>query len=278
MKKILVTTDLSYRSKPAVRFAIQFASQTGDELTFLYVNTSFVIDPWSTVAFAGLSEPDTKKQEQVLIKFIHTLYRQTNIQPGKINYRVENKLDVNEAILDCVKTIKADYICMSTRGGGIVNKLLGSHTTRILQDSPVPILVVPRHYRIKKLSNILYPSDLENIESELPLIKKFAASFDASIAVFHYDYFKEEEEIKKKFNKIEHKFKSDKVSFYFKKLNPEVSLLRHLQIDIMKTKPSIITMFNKENRSWFEQLLDPLKTSEKGFNTRTPMIVFRKNK
>lgn len=122
----------------------------------------------------------------------------------------------------------------------------------------------------------MYPSDLEKIESELPLIKKFAASFDGSIAVYHYDYFKEEEEINKKLNKIEYKFKSDSISFYFKKLNPEVSLLRHLQIDIMKTKPSIITMFAKEDRSWFEQLFQPLKTSEKGFNTRTPMLVFKK--
>lgn len=276
MKKILVTTDLSYRSKVAVRFAIQLASQTGDELIFLYVNTSFIIDPWSAVTFVGLPEPDTKKQEQALIKFVQTLYRQTSKDPGKINYIVENKLDVNEAILDCAKRIKADYICMSTRGGGLVNKLLGSHTTRILHDSPVPVLVVPRHYRIKQLSTAMYPSDLENIATELPLIKKFTAICDVSIEVYHYDFFTEEEEINKKLNKIEHKFKADKVSFHFKKLNSEVSLLRHLQIDIMTIKPSIITMFAKENRNWFEQLFEPLKTSEKGFNTRTPMLVFKK--
>jgi nucleotide-binding universal stress UspA family protein len=276
MKKILVTTDLSYSSKTALRFAIQLASQTGYELTFLYINTAFIIDPWSAVTFAGLPEPDTKLQKQSLTKFIHTLYRQTDKEPGKINYIVESRLDVNEAILDCAKRIKADYICMSTRGGGLVNKLLGSHTTRILHDSPLPVLVVPRHYRIKKISSVLYPSDLENLESELPLIKKFAASVDALTAVYHYDYFTQEEEINKKFNKIEQKFRSDKISFHFKKLNPEVSLLRHLHIDIMKTKPSIITMFAKDDRSWFEQLFQPLKTAEKGFNTRTPMLVFKK--
>lgn len=276
MKKILVTTDLSHSSKAAVRFAIQLASQTGYELTFLYINTEFVVDPWSAVTFAGPHEPNIKFQKQSLSKFIHTLYRQTNKEPGKINYIVESSLDVNEAILDCAKRIMADYICMSTRGGGIINKLLGSHTTRILHNSPVPVFVVPRHYRIKKLSNIFFPSNLENIESELPLIKNFASSFEASIDVYHYDSFIELEEIKKKLNKIEHKFKSDKISFYFKKLNLETSLLHHLQIAIMKSKPSIITMFAKEDRSWFEQLLQPLKTSEKGFNARTPLLVFKK--
>ena len=276
MKKILVTTDLSYNSKVAVRFAVQLASQTGYELTFFYANSSFIIDPFSAVTFVGLPEPDNKIQLQNLIKFIHTLYRQTNTEPGKINYIAENRLDVNEAILDCAKRIKADYICMSTRGGGLANKLLGSHTTKILHDSPIPVLVVPKYYRMKKLSSVLYPSDIENINIELPLIKKFAAEFDAPIAVYHYDYFTDEDEINKKLNKIEHKFKSEKISFHFKKLNPEVSLLRHLQIDIIRTKPSIITMFAKEDRRWFEQLFQAIKTSEKGFDTKTPMLVFRK--
>lgn len=276
MKKILVTTDLSYNSKVAVRFAIQLASQTGYELTFLYINTAFIIDPWSAVTFAGFPEPDIKFQKQSLTKFIHTLYRQTSKEPGKINYIVESSLDVNEAILDCAKRIKADYICMSTRGGGLVNKILGSHTTRIIHSSPVPVFVVPRHYRIKKLSKILYPSDLENIKNELALVKNFGASFDAAIDVYHYDSFIEQEEIKKKLNKIEHKFKSDKISFYFKKLNLETSLLHHLQVAIMKAKPSIITMFAKKDRNWFEQLFQPFKTSEKGFNTTTPMLVFKK--
>ncbi|MBF4507648.1 universal stress protein [Flavobacterium sp. JLP] len=276
MKKILVTTDLSYNSKPAVRFAIQLASQAEYELTFLFVNTSIIIDPFSAVTFVGLPESDTKIQEQSLIKFIHTLYRKARKQPGKVNYIAENKLDVNEAILDCAKRIKANYICMSTRGGGLANKLLGSHTNKILHDSTVPVLVVPKYYRMKKLNSVLYPSDIENISTELPVIKKFAAAFDAPVTVYHYDYFTDEDEINKKTNKIENKFKSEKVSFQFKKLNPDVSLLRHLQLDIIKTKPSIIAMFAKENRTWFEQLFQSLKTSEKGFDTKTPMMVFRK--
>ncbi|OIV40527.1 universal stress protein [Flavobacterium johnsoniae] len=276
MKKILVTTDLSYNSKPAVRFAIQLASQTGYELAFLYVNTSFILDPFSAVTFADLPETDTKILETGLIKFIHTLYRQTGKQPGKVSYTAESKLNVNEAIIDCAVKIKADYICMSTRGGGLVHKLLGSHTNEILHVSPVPVLVVPKYYRMKSLTSVLYPSDIENINTELPLIKKFAASFNASIAIYHYDYFTNQDEINKKFKLITHKFKSEKVSFYFKKLKPEISLLRHLQIDIMKTKPSMITMFAKEDRSWFEQLFQSIKTSEKGFDTKTPMLVFRK--
>ncbi|PAM93732.1 hypothetical protein B4N84_15765 [Flavobacterium sp. IR1] len=276
MKKILVTTDLSDNSKVAVRFAIQLASQAGYELTFLYINTSFVIDPFSAVTFVNLPEPDNKIQLQGLSKFIHILYKQSNKEPHKINFIADNRLDVNETILYYAAKTKAHYICMSTRGGGLVNKLLGSHTSKILHDSPVPVLVVPRHYRMKSVNSVFYPSDIENIKTELPLIKKFAAQFDAPITVYHYDYFTNEDEINKKLHKTELQFKSDKTSFVFKKLDPDTSLLRHLQIDIIKSKPSIITMFAKEDRRWFELLFKNFKTSEKGFDTKTPMLVFRK--
>jgi len=276
MKKILVTTDLSNNSKAAIRFAIQLASQSGDELIFYYANSAFIIDPWATTTFVNLPEPDIKKQEQTLIKFIQTLYRQTRKHPGKINYITENKLDITNAIIDCAKKIKADYICVSTRGGGLINKILGSHTTKILSDSPIPVLVVPKYYRMKPLTSVFYPSDLQNIASELQLIKKFASSFNASITVYHYDYFTKIEEINKKLNEIQSKFQSEKITFHFKNLSTDLPLLRHVQIDIIKTRPSVITMFAKENRSWFEQLFQSFKTSEKGFDSKTPTLVFRK--
>lgn len=276
MKNILVTTDLSHNSKVAIRFAMQLASQAAYELTFYYSNTSFMIDPYAAMTFANIPEPDKKIEQQKLMHFIKTLYRQTGKHPGKVNYIVENRLDVNHAIMECAKKIKADYICMSTRGGGLINKLLGSHTSKIVTDSRIPVFVVPKYYRIKLLKTILYPSDIENIEIELPVIKKFATTFDAPIAVYHYDYFINEQQIKDNLKKIERKFQSDKMSFHFKKLSTNTSLLHQLQVDIIKNKPSIITMFAKEDRSWFEELFQSIKTAQKGFDTKTPMLVFRK--
>ena len=276
MKKILVTTDLSNNSKTVVRFAIQLASQAPYELTFYHADTSFIIDPYAAVTFVDIPPTDNKVQQKELIKFVNTLYKQTGKVPGKINFIAESRLDVSSAVIDCAAKIKADYICIGTRGGGLINKLLGSHASRILSESPVPIFVVPRYYRVKPLKSILYPSDIENFPHEIQLVKKFSALFDAAISVYHYDYFSNEKQIKNKLNDIERKFQSEKITFYFKKLSTENSLLKNLQIDIIITKPSIIIMFTKEDRTWFEQLLQSVKTAEKGFDTRTPMLVYRK--
>ncbi|MXO06716.1 universal stress protein [Flavobacterium sp. HBTb2-11-1] len=272
MKKILVTTDLSQNSKTAVRFAIQLASQTPYELVFYHADTSFAIDPFSAVTFATLRAADNKE----LMKFVNTLYKQTGKISGKISFITESRLDVSSAIIECAAKVKADYICIGTRGGGLINKLLGTHASRILNDSPIPIFVVPRHYRTKTISSVFYPSDIENFSHEIQLVKKISSLFDARISVYHYNYFKNEQDIKNKLNSIEDKYKSERIVFYFKKLPAEQSLHRSIQIDIIVTKPSLIVMFAKEDRTWFEQLLQPLKSSEKGFDTRTPMLVFRK--
>ena len=66
-----------------------------------------------------------------------------------------------------LKKIKADYICISTRGGSGLKKLLGTTTSTLIEKSTTPVLVVPKTYRIKPIKEIWYSSDLANLKNEL---------------------------------------------------------------------------------------------------------------
>ena len=167
---------------------------------------------------------------------------------------------------------------MSTRGGGIVNKFMGTNASSLITTSPVPLIVVPHTYRMKPLKSILFASDMEKIGTELKSVEEFANTFAANIAVYHYDYFIEQAEIKSKFKKVADKYSSAKISFHFKKNDADLTLLSYLQADIRKSKPSLIAMFTKQDRSWFERLFLSSKSAELGFDTKTPMLVFRKHK
>ncbi len=278
MKKILVTTDFSTNSKAGIRFAIQLASQTPCKLIFYYVKASLAVDAWSQVDYN-----DAKNSENILLKhklnkFIENIYKQTRKHAVEIDFVIENKTYVDAAIIAYAQKCKADYICMSTRGGGIVNKFMGTNASSLITTSPVPLIVVPHTYHMKPLKSILYASDMEKIGTELKSVEGFAAKFDAAIAVYHYDYFIEQEEVKSKFKKIADKYSSDKITFYFKKNDADLTLLSHLKADIRKSKPSLIAMFTKQDRSWFERLFLSSKTAELGFDTKTPMLVFKKHK
>ena len=276
MKKILVCTDFSSNSKAGIRFAIQIASQATCELIFYNVNTPLAMDAWTQLDYNDPKDSKNFFSKDQLKEFIMKIYRNTEKKAGKTEYIVEDRPDVDASIISCAQKCNADYICMSTRGGGVIDKFMGTNASSLIISSPIPLIVVPHAYRTKSLKSILYASDIENIGAELKSVEKFAAEFGASIDAYHYDYFIEKEEMKARLNKIADKYSSNKVAFHFKKLYAEATLLSHLQDDIQKSRPSIIVMFTKQNRNWFERFFLSSKTAELGFDTKTPMLVFRK--
>jgi nucleotide-binding universal stress UspA family protein len=278
MKKILVTTDFSSNSKAGIRFAIQLASQAPCELIFYNVRASSAVDAWTQLDYNNTKNSENVLLKDKLNKFIVNIYKQAGKHPNKIDCVIENKPYIDSSIIAYAQKCSADYICMSTRGGGLVNKFMGTNASSLITTSPVPLIVVPHSYRIKPLKSILYASDMEKIGTELKFVEKFASAFNADIAVYHYDYLVEDNEVKSKFKKIADKYSSDRITFHFKKLYVELTLLSQLQKDIQKSKPSIITMFTKQDRNWFERLFLSSKTAELGFDTKTPMLVFRKHK
>ena len=269
MKKILVTTDFSNISKAGIRFAIQFASQTPCELIFYSVNTKELSD-----SIENYYKKTT--QDYKLKKFILSIYKTTKKLVGKAEFVTENQTHVAKSIIAFAQKHKVDYICINTSGPGIFNQLIGTTASQLITTSPIPLLIVPYTYRMRPLNHLLYASDLAKIGIELPLVKKFAVLFDADIAVYHYSEFLDMGNFKNDFNAIAHNYQSDKVSFNFKKLNIEFSLLNHLEVDMRKIRPSIIVMFTKQNRDWFERHFLSSKTKEFGFDSSTPILVFRK--
>ncbi|MEO7978234.1 universal stress protein [Flavobacterium sp.] len=273
MKKILVPTDFSNISKSAIRFAIQFASQTPCELLFYHVNKTTIR---KTQPYQDQKDYKNTPVENKLRKFILSIYKTTKKETGKVEFIVENQAHADKAIIDYAKKYNADFICINSSGPGIFNQLIGTTASKLMTTSPVPVLVVPYNYRRKPINLLLYSSDITRIGVELQSVKKFAALFNSDIAVYHYNELLDKGDFKKDFNKIAQNYQSDKVSFNFKKLNIEFSLLDHLQVDIRKLKPAIIVMFTKQNRDWFERHFLSSKTKEFGFDSSTPILVFRK--
>ncbi len=278
MKKILVTTDFSSNSKTGIRFAIQLANQALCELIFYNAIELSDDSVLTDRNFTDLSVLDIEVRQDKLRKFVLAIYKQAGKKVGKVDFVIDNQSNVDASIIAYAQKCNADYICMSTRGGGIVDKFMGTNASSLITTSPVPLIVVPHTYRMKPLESVLYASDIERIGTELKSVEKFASTFDATIAVYHYDYFLEEDEVKSKLNRIADKYSSSKITFHFKKLYAELPLLNQLQDDIRKSKPSLIAMFTKQDRSWFERLFLSSKTAELGFDTKTPMLVFRKHK
>jgi len=274
MQKILVTTDYSTNSKAGVRFAIQFASQSPAEIIFYHVHEGVADNNWNPKK--KNENPDHDLRLEKLQKFISSIYTSSDLPLVKFRCIVEVGFDTNNMILNFAQQCKANYICISTRGGGTLKKLLGTTTSALIEKSTTPVLVVPKTYRIKPINEIWYSSDLANLKSELNTVQKFAAPFSADVHVYYYDYMAEVEEIMDRLNKLAAKFVSKGTFFHFRKMKIDKSISEHLQNDMTNHKPSIVVLFTKQNRSWIDRLFYRNNTKEVTFDAKTPLLVLKK--
>ena len=274
MKKILVTTDFSTNSKKAIRFALQIASQMECEL--LFYNVIEIMKPtiWNQSEFEEYKISQRAQKQKRLQKFVESIFQKQNFL--KVNYQCfcGINMDVEEQIITFAKKNKVDYICMSTRGAGIIKKILGTNTSRLINSSPIPIIVVPQNYRIKSITSLCYASDLENLSHELKTINAFSEELKIKLIVLHYDY--DTEANRDILSKLAAKYATDYIMFNFRELETEDILLFQMQNDIEKLNPSLLFLFTHQNKKWLERLFNPSKTAEMSFNTKIPLLVFRK--
>lgn len=275
-KSILVTTDLSKSSQAGVRFAIQLAEQNGSKLIFYHLIELLRPTEWSAKRYSAFAENEIRQGEENLKAFIAAIYKQAGVKPGKNEHVVQIGSPVDRAILKYSIERKVDFICMGTRGAGVIRRLIGTYTSSVLKQSTVPVFAVPQNYRREKISHILYSSDLSGLESELRKVKAFARSVDARLSVLHYEYLYYLQEVKAKFERIARRNEEAGVDFHFQNLELENTLNAHLMKAIRKFKPSLVVLFTRQDRDWFDQLFSSSLSARASYSTKKPLLIFSK--
>jgi len=276
MNKIMVTTDFSVNSKAGIRFALQLAKQTKSKLIFFHSQELPKPTRWSLEKYNTYVAVELKKTHARLRQFIDKISHQTGLKASEAQFVVAEGYEVDHTIIDFAKHINANYICMSTRGASALKKLIGTTASAILTTSPIPVIVVPKTYRVSPISNILYASDFNNLRGELNRVVGFAKTLKARVSVYHYDFLFPVKEVKIKLEKMAAKHASKSVTFHLQKLRVENSLSNHLQMDIKKSKPNLVVLFTKQNRGWYERIFLSSKSAALSFDTKTPLLVFKK--
>jgi nucleotide-binding universal stress UspA family protein len=276
MKKLLVTTDFSINSKAGMRFAFQLAKQSGCEITFLHSTEILKPTSWSDKKFKDYAQGEIEKNRTHLKKFIEDVVSELGIRPKPYAYEVIIGMNVSDLVMNFSKKLKVDYICLSTRGAGAVEKLFGTHSSYLINHSSIPVIVVPEHYHTHPIKTVWYSCDMENVGNELKVVESFATSIKAKTQLNHYNYLLDDKPTKAKLEAILKKYRSVKTAIKLRKLNLDHSLVHTIENDIKNEHPSIVALFTKQNRNWFSRFFLGSNSAELSFATHTPLIVFRK--
>jgi len=275
--KLLVTTDFSANSKGAIRFAQTLSRQT-ENIEVIFYHAIHIMKPtvWSDAFFKAYKNDEIERLTADLKKFIHATISRYKGKFSNVKFVVENCISSEKAILEYAEKSKIDFICIATRGAGMLRKVVGTHTSYIVNNSKVPVMVIPSHYRAKALKRATYLSDFENLKSEVTKITKLLIPIVLHIEVLHYSSIVLD---KKKFEKNKELFKTkefENIKLDIQKNNLELSIVERITKYVQKSKPELLIMFTKREKGFFESIFLPSKSVELTYTTKVPVLIYSK--
>jgi len=180
-----------------------------------------------------------------------------------------------EEILDSIEDNGAEMVVMGTTGdSGAIKKWFGSVSTKIMNESPCPVLLIPENARYKGVNNLLYAYD--DIELDKALINQlveFSLKFDATLHLIHVEdaetndpgyYLKE---------LVTQKYKDHDIivsSFYNENVVEaidEYADVNNIDIIAMGTK----------NRSFFERIFHKSMTKKMALQSEIPLLILKQD-
>lgn len=276
MEKLLVTTDFSTNSKAGIRFALQLQSQSKCNLIFYHAISVSKPTSWSDKKYKSFQSEKIDENLKNLENFVTDICKQSGFKPLNYECVAETGTETDEMIIRYAKKTKADFICLSTHGAGKIRKILGTNASELITTSPIPVIVVPKTYKTQAITKVFYASDFSSLDKEIKAISAFTLPLDLKVDVFHYDYLLHVPENKVKLEKKAAKYQTAKLNFHFKRQEIELPLSEHLRKEIKKEKPSMVILFTKQNRNWYDRLFLSSESADMAFNAQVPLLVFRK--
>jgi nucleotide-binding universal stress UspA family protein len=170
--KILVPTDFSETSFTAAQYAADLASTINATVHFVYV------------ANTGAKQEELQKGHEDFSRLIHRL-KTSKDQFDFTHDMIIVDGSVSKTIHDYAIKEKADLIVVGKSGAGLATKVFGSTTTKLLEISSVPLLIIPPEALFTPIKNILFATDLVLYRKQLPILSQYASSFSSTITMLH---------------------------------------------------------------------------------------------
>lgn len=276
MVNILVPTDFSQLSKSALKYAIKIANRLGGNITVLHVMTRTRALRISMIEkIRSLDHDLIESAEAELETMIKTMSEQYKVKTP-IKFEVVRGSYFPSTLLREARRLHSGLIVMGTRGAsGLTKAMMGSNTNSVIEVSHVPVLAVPEKADFKGFRNIVYASDLRNLEEELVILIRYIEKFGSTIHLIHIVPPGDEVDV------IEGKIDSILKRFPYKNIvtlvlvdnDVDSALDQYVEV----SRADVLAMFTHEI-SFFEKVFDKSMTRRMAFHSRIPLLAFRQTK
>lgn len=183
IKSILFPTDFSANSKKALPFALKLALENKAKLHLVHS----IEEPYDFAPIVeDIKQNVTRKVEQLFEDLIDEVKKQKEFESLRIKSHLFEGRSVH-SIFSATSEYDTDLIVMGTQGRGALERLFfGSTTSEVVQQSDVPVLVVPPHVKYEGFKKILFTTDYGDHDLEaLEFVSDFASKHESSLKIIH---------------------------------------------------------------------------------------------
>lgn len=181
---IVVLTDFSNLAHVAMKYAARMSNTIEASYTILNVVRVDGI-PKSNMRLKSIEKSVTEAANQEGETQKAEMLREARVG-SKVEFKAIKGHTVADAIERYVKKNHTDLVVMGSQGASSLKKFrLGGTAVSVIETCPVPVLAVPKWAAFKNLSNVVYASDLKNVQKELDTIIPMARLFNTTIHMVH---------------------------------------------------------------------------------------------
>jgi len=278
MKRLLVPTDFSPASDHALDFAILMADKLNAELLLLHAYDFPNADPFDPAYIYGSSvvgpvdlDMDHRKWiDTQLEKYCKYAAKQSNKRIS-CDYLSAAGVHIDE-LVSTLENLDDSIVVMGTRGHNPRNNILiGSNAARMIERSPVPVIVVPRDAALAPLNEVVYASslregDIDPLKILMPILK----AFDANLHIVHIEKVidREDVDILEAYQEIiQDQIDYPKIDFTLVSGDDVIDRVNEYARDV---NANMVVMLSERKGGLFHKSL----SKEMLFHTQIPLMVF----
>lgn len=252
IENILVPTDFSQSAENALSFAAKIAEKFNARIFLMHTASS---------AYTYISMDRLNKQ--ISDERFKDLDIRTLVEIGNPGPSILKQIDVTSA----------DLIVMGNKGRSGARILFGSTTSKIISDSPVPVMTIPEQSSLKDLKQIVFATDYHS--GDLSSLKKtigWAQKFNSELHVLHVSPSEETNpDLSFRDFKGMVEEQTDYKKLIFNRIANE-SFLKGFSNYLDEFKVSLVVL-TKYKKSFIEEIMEKNHTKQIQFYLNIPLLV-----
>ena len=276
MKRILVPVDFSPTSKKAFRYAVDIAFKSGGTVILCHffkpLKSSDAGAPHNVREYNRQFESNTLKRLQRLKKKVLADTSATLSVSTLVG-----RIPVVKNILRFAENNHINLIVMGTQGATGLKKItIGSVAAKVMEGSPVPVLLVPEKFVWKKPEKILFTTTICKSDNKaFPVLLSFSHLYDAHITIVNLrdphqlNGFKEKEEFEMYAYSVQRIF--DDINIQFRQL--QTFSVEKTMANLHEEMPHDLLVMARRKLDFLSRSLQKSFTKKMAHITTQPLLI-----